>query len=283
MAAGMNVSSDITTFVNSIFEDALFVARDNNLMQPLVTTFTDAQGLASRKLQAYGTATIRQVAETDDLVSQTYAPSALSTLTPAEFGAQIFLTDLRMETDPFGARDDAARELGVAMAQSIENNLISTFTSLTGGTIGAGGSALTWGHFTAAMTTLRAQNAPLPYFCVLSPFQYHSLAKSASIAGATSAVAPNFQDEVTRRWWIQSFGPVDIYVTANIAAGTAVYGAMFARQAIAYDERRPARLEPQRDASRRGIELNMSTVYAYGVWRPSFGVALLSDSSAPTS
>ena len=102
MAAGMNVSSDITTFVNSIFEDALFVARDNNLMQPLVTTFSDAQGLASRKLQAYGTATIRQINETDDLVSQTYAPTALTTLTPAEFGAQIFLTDLRMETDPFG-------------------------------------------------------------------------------------------------------------------------------------------------------------------------------------
>ena len=283
MAAGMNVATDISSFVNSVFEDALFVARDNNLMQPLVTTFSDAQGLASRKLQAYGTATIRQLNETDDMVSQTYAPSALSTLTPAEFGAQIFLTDLRMETDPFGARDDAARELGVAMAQSIENNLISTFTSLTGGTIGAGGSALTWGYFTAAMTTLRAQNAPLPYFCVLSPYQYHALAKSASIAGATTAPAPNFADEVTRRWWIQSFGPVDIYVTANIAAGTAVYGAMFARQAIAYDERRAPRLEPQRDASRRGIELNMSTVYAYGVWRPSFGVALLSDGSAPTS
>jgi hypothetical protein len=279
----MNLASDISSFVNSIFEDALFVARDNNLMQPLVTTFSDAQGLASRKLQAYGTATIRPISESDDLVSQTYAPSALTTLTPAEFGAQIVLTDLRMESDPFEARDDAARELGVAMAQSIENNLVSTFTSLTGGTIGTAGSALTWGHFTAAMTTLRMQNAPLPYFCVLSPAQYHSLAKSASIAGATSAVAPNFQDEVTRRWWIQSFGPVDIYVTSNIAAGTAVYGAMFARQAIAYDERRAPRLEPQRDASRRAWELNMSTVYAYGVWRPSFGVTIVSDGSVPTA
>ena len=168
MAAGMNVYSDISTFVNSIFEDALFVARDNNLMQPLVTTFTDAQGMASRKVQQYGTATIRQLNETDDLISQTYAPTALTTLTPAEFGAQIFVTDLRMESDPFGARDDAARELGVAMAQNIENNLISTFTSLTGGTVGAAGSALTWGYFTAAMTILRAQNAPLPYACVLS-------------------------------------------------------------------------------------------------------------------
>lgn len=283
MAAGMNLYSDISTFVNSIFEDALFVARDNNLMQPLVTTFSDAQGMASRKLQTYGTATIRQVAESDDLVSQTYAPSALSTLTPAEYAGQFFITDLRMESDPFGARDDAARELGVAMAQSIENNLISTFTSLTGGTIGTAGSALTWGHFTAAMTVLRTQNAPLPYSCVLSPAQYHSLAKSASIAGAVTATTPNFNDEVTRRWWIQSFGPVDIYITSNIAAGTAVYGAMFGRQAIAYDERRAPRMEPQRDASRRGLELNMSTVYAYGVWRPAFGVALISDGSAPTS
>lgn len=283
MAAGMNTYSDISAYVNTIFEDAMFIARDNSLMQPLVRTFNDTQGMALRKNSQYGTASITQVAETDDLVSQTFNPSVIATLTPAEYAGQVFITDLRMESDPFGARDDAAVELGVAMAQSIEHNILSTFTSLTGGTVGAAGSLLTWGYFSAAMTLLRNQNAPLPYAAVLSPNMYHNLAKSATVAGATSSAAPNFADDVTRRWWVNSFGPVDIYLSSNIAAGTAVYGAMFSRQAIAYDERRAPRLEPQRDASRRGLELNMSTVYGYGVWRPRFGVTIVADGSAPTT
>jgi hypothetical protein len=179
MALGINTYSDISAYVNTIFEDAMFIARDNSLMQPLIRTFNDTQGMAARKNSQYGTASITQVAETDDLVSQTFNPSVIATLTPAEYAGQFFITDLRMESDPFGARDDAAVELGVAMAQSIENNLISTFTSLTGGTIGSGGSALTWGYFTAALTTLRMQNAPLPYSCVLSPLMRPVVAVAA--------------------------------------------------------------------------------------------------------
>ena len=37
----------------------------------------------------------------------------------------------------------------------------------------------------------------------------------------------------------------------------------------------PSRLEPERDASRRGWELNLSTVYAHGVWRPTYGVQMI--------
>jgi hypothetical protein len=283
MAYGMMTTSDISAYIQIIFEDSLFVARDNSLMLPLVRSFGDRQGNETRKNSQYGTAIINQVAETDDLVSQTFHPSVIATLTPAEYAGQYFITDTRMESDPFGARQDATVELGVAMAQSIENNLISNFTSLTAGTVGAAGSLLTWGYFSAAMTLLRNQNAPLPYACVLSPNQYHNLAKSATIAGATTSAAPNFADDVTRRWWVNSFGPVDIFLSSNIAAGTAVYGAMWSRQAMAYDERRAPRLEPERDASRRGLELNLSTRYAHGVWRPLHGVTILSDGSAPTS
>jgi hypothetical protein len=131
MAYGMNTASDISTYIQIIFEDALFVARDNSLMQPLVRSFNDRQGNETRKNSIYGTAIINQVAETDDLVSQTFNPSVIATLTPAEYAGQYFITDTRMESDPFGARQDATVELGVAMAQSIENNLIGNFTSLT--------------------------------------------------------------------------------------------------------------------------------------------------------
>jgi len=282
MATGLNTYTNIASFVNTIFEDALFIARDNNLMQPLVTVFNDAQGMAARKNQEYGTATIQAVGESDDLVSQTFHPTALSTLTPAEYAGQFFITDTRMESDPFGAQTDAAYELGVAMAQSIENNLIAAFNSLTGGTVGAAGTVITWGHVMAARARLQTQHAPLPYALVIHPYTWNALAKAASIATNTAS-APNFTDEVTARYRVSSALGIDFFVSSNIPidASADAVGAMFSRQAIALDIRRAPRMEPERDASRRGLELNMSTVYAYGVWRPTHGIKMVFDATAP--
>ena len=52
--------------------------------------------------------------------------------------------------------------------------------------------------------------------------------------------------------------------------------------ALALDMRRAPRLEPERDASRRGYELNLSAVYAHGVWRPKFGVCGIFTNAAVT-
>ena len=80
----------------------------------------------------------------------------------------------------------------------------------------------------------------------------------------------------------QAYG-ISFFVSANITVGTGAHGGMFSRDALALDIRRQPRLEPERDASRRGWELNMSTVYAKGVWRPTFGVDMLFDSTAGTA
>lgn len=284
MPPSLNPSANIAAFVNTIFEDALMVARDNNLMLPLVTYFGDRSGTATRTNSQNGTATIQSIGETTDLTSQAFTPAALASLTPAEAGGQFFLTDLRVETDSFQVRNDAALELGLATAQKIETDLLGNFSSLTGGTVGAAGTVITWGHFFAGLSRLRAQNAPLPYVYVCHPFQWHQLGKAAAV-GATVTNSPALQDEVTRRFYVQTVAGVDIYTSANIAVDGSddAVGGMFSRAAIAYDNRRSPRLEPERDASRRGWELNMTTVYANGVWRPKFGIQMKFDASLPSS
>jgi len=95
--------------------------------------------------------------------------------------------------------------------------------------------------------------------------------------------APQYQDAITRNYYMGSAGGVEVYTSANITAGTSVYCGMFHRQALALDLRRAPRLEVERDASRRGYELNFTSVYAHGVWRPAWGVAGLFDASTPTT
>ena len=105
------------------------------------------------------------------------------------------------------------------------------------------------------------------------------------IAASTQPVSSWLSDEVMRRWFVGSVAGVDILTTADISvnANDDAYCGMFSPVAMAIDMRRALRLEDERDASRRGIELNMTAVYAYGVWRPAMGITGLFDASTPTS
>jgi hypothetical protein len=278
---GLNIADNIASFVNTIWEDALLVARENNLATQLVLTFSDMQGTALRSNATYGTATMQSVSDADDLVSQVFTPSTLSTLTPGEFGGQFFLTDARIETDPYGVRNDAALELGQAMAEKIDLDIFSNFSSLTGGTVGTTGSVLTWKYFFAMASRLQAKHAPKPWVFVCHPHQYYRLGAAASIGG-TVTNAPALQDAFSRSFFVQSVGGIDIYVSSNVpASSTDYYAAMFSRSALAFDVRRAPRLEPERDASRRGYELNISGIYAHGVWRPTWGVQGIFAGAAP--
>lgn len=284
--ASLNPSSDISAFINTIFEASILVARDNNVMTGLVRTFNDRTGVATRQNSQYGGLTVNSIGETDDLVGQAFTPASIATLTPSEAGGQYFLTDTRVESDPFSVRNDASQDMGLAMATKMETDLISTFTSFTGGTVGAAGTTLTYGHIMAMEAQLKAQKAPYPYFLAVHPYQWQPVAKS--LTGASTA-ATNASEEMKRAmesmFFVRQIGGIFVFVTANIPTitGDDAYIGMWSRDAIALDIRRQPRIEPERDASRRGTELNLSTIYAKGVWRPTFGVKGLFDNSVPTS
>src|SRR3990167_1286148 len=283
----LNTYADVSALAQTVQDDAIFVLREMGVMQGLITTFTDMTGLNPRVGHKYNQGTATTVGEDDDLTSSAFTPSTDQTLTPAEIGLQYFLTDSRVESDiPENIRNDAGLELGLAAADKVETNLISNLGSLTGGSVGAAGTAITWGYLAAAISQARYINKSnvVPLAAVIHEYQWAVLAKSASIAGATVAPAPGFQEQITRTGFVAVFSGVPIYQSFQ-APDTLddFHGGVFPRPAIAIDWRRRVRVEPERDASRRGWELNMSAVYAHGVWRPTRGVEMYFDATAPTS
>lgn len=288
MATQPNTYSDVSSIAQSMQENAVFAVREVGTMQKLILGFSDMSGLNPRKGYEYNKGTAQQVAEADDLTSKAFTPALKETLTPYEIGLQFFVTDSRAESDlPENIIRDGALELGLAAADKIESDLIGDLASLTGGTIGAAGTAITWGYLAAAIAQARNANKSnsIPLSAVVHGYQWSVLAKSASVAGASvAAVAPGFQEELTRSGYVASFMGVPIYQVWAAADGDGDFtGGVFRRECLAIDWRRPVRIEPQRDASRRGMEYNMSAVYAHGVWRPALGVQMIFDAAAPTS
>ena len=285
--AQINTWSDISSIANAVQEDAYLVIRETAIMKNFVTVFSDLSGGNLRKSYEYNSVTAATINEADDLNSSAFTPSAGQTLTPAEIGAQFFITDLRAASEaPESVLTDAARELGFAAADKINNDIAGDMASLTGGTIGAAGSVITWGYVAAAIAQARnaSKSLAVPLNCVIHGYQAAVLAKSASIAGAT--VASAVADGISRSGITQAFTflGVPIYqVFVSPDSNTDFTGGVFPKTALAFDVRRDIRVEGQRDASRRGIELNMSAVYAHGVWRPALGVKMIFDAAAPTA
>lgn len=287
--AQLNTWSDVSAIANNIQEDAYFIVREAAIMQNFVTVFGDMKGGNPRISYEYSSVDAASIAETDDLTSSAFTPSAGQTLTPAEIGAQFFISDLRRDSElPESIMTDAARELGFAAADKINNDIAGDMASLTGGSVGAAGTAITWGYVAAAIAQARnaSKSIAVPLVAVIHGYQAAVLAKAASVAGATVITTPATNDSITKSGITQAFSflGVPIYqVFVSPDTGVDFTGGVFPREALALDWRRPIRIEAERDASRRGTEINMSGVYAHGVWRPALGVKMIFDAAAPTS
>lgn len=291
MTQGNNVWENIASIAPDIQEDAIFVLREASLMSSLVLPFRDASGMNPRKGYQYNQGEAKQVSDGDDLTSDAFTPALDQVLTPYEIGEQFFITDARAESEaPESIRNDAGLELGLVAAEKVERDLIGDLANLTGGTVGAAGTVITWGYLAAAIAQARNANkmAAKPLAAVIHGYQWSVLAKTASVAGAQVVNAPQTQDEITRNGGsnvkVANFMGVPVYqVFASPDNQGDFTGGVFPREAIAIDWRRPIRVEPERDASRRGIELNMSAIYAHGIWRPKRGVKMIFDAALPTS
>lgn len=276
MAYGANTYANISAFVNTIYEGATLILREDLLSPSIVRVYDDRMGLAVRVASEYGTATINTVGEADDLTSQVFSPTASGTLTPAEYGGQFLLTDSRMESDPFGVRADAAAELGAAMAENVDTKVFSNLSSLSGGTVGASGSAISWTYVFNGFSLLRGLKLKPPYVCVMHPYNWTILARAASVAGSSTNASERLKEQVNSNYLASVIGNDYLIVQSSLVqtASTDVYAGFWSLRnpPIALDVRRAPRLEPERDASRRAWELNMSGIFAHGAYKPTKGV-----------
>ncbi len=278
--------SDLASLFNTIYERAVFVAREANLMANLVTNVS-ATGWMTRKVPLRPQITAVAVGETEDFNSPTtFGKSNLATLTPGEIAAQVVLTDQDQETDPDSARMDAERELGMAVATKIDVDLLSLFTSFTTDKGTGAGSACTFASFAAGVSVVNniTKRSDGNAIAVLHPYHWHDIWLELGKPAATYPNLDAITTQALQDYYVTTLlGGVRIFTSSNIsvdASDDAISG-IFTRSAIYLDTRRPMRMEPERDASARAWELNVNAGYAYGLVRSTYGVKYTADALAP--
>ena len=280
----MTTVSDLNSLFNVIYSDTLFVARETNLMTSLVTNYS-AAGWMARKIAQRPQIAAQSIADGTDFANPTtFGRTLKATLTPGEVIAQVVLTDQDIETDPDDARRDAATEMGGAVATKIDSDLAADFASFTTDKGPGAGSSATISTFAAAVSVLRSNKAPMPLYVVCHPFHWHDVWVQLGQPGANQAFLGDIANQALRDFYVGRWINVLWFTSSNIAVddNADAVSAIFNPQALAFDSRRSPRLEPERDASLRAWELNMTAGYAHGVRRNEFGVKYTADATEPT-
>tara|TARA_A100001035_G_C27782540_1_gene502543 strand:+ start:1318 stop:2151 length:834 start_codon:yes stop_codon:yes gene_type:complete len=276
MAASTSTTLD-DLFVN-IIAQARFTAEEQSLLMGLVTRY-DIGADAGKTIQVpkYPAITAADLTEGTDMSSTTVSTSSI-TVTVAEVGAQVVLTDVAA----MGAGNPAEElgtVLGNAIATKMDKDLIALFDGFSSG-LGSAGTEITVADMFKAAATLRNAKVTGPLAAVLHPYQAYQLK-----ANLTNTFAnPNggdAQNTAMVNGYVGTIAGIDIYESANITVdgNDDAKGAVFAPEALAIAMKRDFQIEPQRDASLRAFELNATAIYGVGELDDSFGVEMFFDSA----
>lgn len=262
-------------FVN-IVAQARFTAEEQSLMRNLVTMYNiDGQAGKTVQVPKYPSITAASLTEGSDMSSTTVSTSSVS-ITVAEVGAQVLLTDLAA----MGAgnpADELGTVLGNAIATKMDTDLIALFDGLSASQ-GATTTELTVAALFQAAATLRANKVMGRIVGVFHPYQTYALKANLT----NTMVNPNagdLQNEAMRTGYVATIAGIDIFESANVTidgSGDAK-GAVFSPQAFALAMKRDFNIEPQRDASNRAFELNATAIYGVGELDDAYGVEMYYD------
>jgi N4-gp56 family major capsid protein len=262
-------------FVN-IVAQARYTAEEQSLLRNLVTIYNiDAQPGVSVQVPKYPAITAAALTEGTDMSSTAVSTSSVS-ITVAEVGAQVLLTDMAAM-----GNGDPASELGTVLGNAIATKMDKDIIALFDGfstSLGSTTTELTAAYLFQAAATLRANKVRGRIVGVFHPYQTYALK-----ANLTNTFAnPNggdLQNEAMRNGYVGTIAGIDIYESANVTVDGSgdAKGAIFAPEALALAMKRDFRIEPQRDASNRAWELNATAIYGVGELDDSFGVEMYFD------
>jgi hypothetical protein len=260
-------------------------------------TLPTGQG-PSVNIPKYGTVNTFALTEGVDMTQAQQITDQVMTITPAEFGAQVVLTDLMLDQSKDEFFAVAGRILGESFDRQREQTLVDDFDAYSS-VIGSGGTSMTAGHIMAGRASIAyngpadssagrgGEPAPGRVYCVQTPAAFHTVKKGLSGAvssvGATTAVAPGTIQGFTMEF---SIDDVTCRSSINISKDSSddAKGGLFSEDAqILVNHGGGPGAERERDASLRAWEVNFVGRWARGEYDDDWGREAIFDSALPTS
>jgi N4-gp56 family major capsid protein len=275
-------SSVLSELYANIVQSALYTLSEQTVIRPVVRNYnmSGTPGLTAQ-VPIYPAIDAAGVADGTDL-SNTAFNTTSKTITAAEVGVMVELTDLAAES----ATDDVAaaigRQIGDAMAKKVDTDLAALFSGFSN-QINKAEAAVTVDDIFKAAATLRANQAPGNYVAVLHPYQAYDLKSQLTNAGATmSHSLSDVGNTALMDGFLGRISGIDVFESTVISGDSAgaFVGAVMTQDALGYMVKRDMRIETERNASKRSLEIVGSMAYGVSELFDQYGVGIASDASA---
>ncbi len=264
----------------NVVQAALFTLSEQTVIRPLIRNYdmTGTPGLTAQ-VPIYPAISAAELTDGTDISSATSFNTTSKTITAAERGVLVNLTDLAKESASEDVAAAIGRQIGDAMAKKVDQELAALFSGFSS-QVGDDKAELTVDDLFKAAATLRNNNAPGPYVCVLHPFQAFQIKKLLAGNGNTPMNNHDLANEALREGFVGRIAGMDIFestvVTGGDSAGTFI-GAAMSQDALGYMVKRGMRVEEQRDASLRSTEIVGSMAYGVSEIFDGYGVGIVGD------
>jgi len=291
------ILTDLQDTIPTIIEEALFTQQFKAIMRALCWSIKKGKG-TNVNVPYFGEVTAAQLTEGVDMTADQKMVDTNVQIVPYEVGLKIILSDNVIEDD----NEDLKRAAGVLLGDGFEKkrdqDLLALLDNATT-SLAASANALTMGHIAAARATLLGNPttsggpAPTPFACVIHPFQELDLVDiltplmptSAGSTGYNQSPGNEMENDVLRNYSIGRLFGIPIISDGNMAkTAEAAKGGVFStgkRGALIYVSAREPTIEPERDASFRGWELNYVGRYGVGNYLNGWTVELFADAAVP--
>ncbi len=288
-------TEELADTIPKVIETARFTSQFTAVMAGVSWNITKKQGDGKTvNVPYFGEVTAQNLTEGVDMANSAKMEDTNVQITPGEVGVKIILTDKLIRDNQEDIQMAAGKILGNAMEKKRDADLLGQIddaTTALGGTSTTG----TMGAVAAARALLAGNAtdvggpAPLPYVMVHHPFALLDLVDVITpiVPQATylNVTGTAFTDDILKNYTIGRLFGMPILEDGNFSiSSTAVKGGCFAAGlggGIILATANEWSVEPQRDASLRGWELNVVGEYGVGEYLPGWIVELHWDTTTP--
>jgi hypothetical protein len=248
-----------------------------------------AQGEDTGVFLKVGQMSMSDLEDGRDMVDEEDIALSTVSVTTAEVGAKIILTDKMMRQQSKLSFNTVGRQMGDAYKRKREDDGISLFSGLNGGTtLGAAAAAFSAANATACVSIAKTQKMGDDLTILQHPNAVMRLAKDLSTIGSgTIRPLPEGYSArlLSKAWKGYQLWDVPVMESGNISRDSSddAIGVIKAKDAIGYLESKSFSSERERDASLRAWEVNFVADYAAFENDDSLGAPLTFDAANPST
>ena len=281
MANTTTVNSEL--FVN-LLADSRYAAAEASVARQLTSVYNVAKGQSKTvQIPVWAAVSAANPGE-GSAFSAANTNTTSSTITMDEYGVYHQVTDLLADSVSNSVVAQLGEASGRAMAEKIDEICWATFSSFTGGTVGASGTELTLDLILKAAATLKSGKVPGPYYAVIDPRAAYNLKKEIGAVGGSTdnrggLAGSDLQNRVLNGYFIGTAAGVEIYESSLITedSAEAMTQGVFAPSAIGLAMRGEMEMETQRQAKERATDVVMKMTMGAAAIQPTHGVKLITE------